>query len=262
MELVISFGELRRKSVEWQSDLSAVEKIYARDWLLKGIFDRPALRDHLVLRGPSALAGAYFPNYLRVEDIDFARDKLLDDAALENELQAAAADGAKASGLQFRLSQFKSSEARVEFTGPLGRRSAAQPLIVARFGGILPRAGPFTGPLIHPFSDPFDATVRAVSLPELAAERIVMFAQKPRARDVYDLWFILAHAPAEGEMTAWRELAQSIAAEKRVSLRTSLDPAYAPMMERAWDKALKNIRSHPSFAQAQADISNYLQARF
>lgn len=258
---MISFGELRRKSVEWQTELGTVEKIYARDWLLKGIFDRPALRDRLVLRGPSALAGAYFPKYLRVEDIDFARDKALDDATLERELQAAAADAAKASGLQFRLYQFKSTEARIEFTGPLGRRSAAQPLLVARFVGILPRTEPYTGPLIHPFSDPFDGTIRAVSLPELAAERIVMFAQKPRSRDVYDLWFILAHIADDSEIANCRELAQSIAAEKRVLLRTSLDPAHAPLLERAWDKALKDVRNHPPFAQAQADISNYLQTR-
>ena len=38
---MISFGEIRKKSVEWHTELTTVEKIYARDWLLKGIFDRP-----------------------------------------------------------------------------------------------------------------------------------------------------------------------------------------------------------------------------
>lgn len=257
---MISFGELRRKSVEWQTEISTVEKIYARDWLLSGIFDRPALRDHLVLRGPSALAGAYFPDYLRVEDIDFARSTALDDPTLEQELHAAASNAAQASGLQFRVSQFKTSEARVEFTGPLGRRSAAQPLIVARFLAIPPRTDPITSLLIHPFSDTLDAYVRTLSLSELTAERIVMYAQKPRARDVYDLWFILTHPRTEANPTLILELARTIAAEKRVTLRTALDPAYAPMLERAWDKALKNIRHHPPYAQTQTDITKHIQA--
>src|SRR6187431_1696708 len=100
---MISFGELRRKSVEWQTELSAVEKIYARDWLLKGICDRPVLRDHLVLRGHSALASAYFADFPRVDDIELARSKELDDATLAQELEAAATDATAVSSLQFRL---------------------------------------------------------------------------------------------------------------------------------------------------------------
>ena len=46
-------------------------------------------------------------------------------------LPDAAERAARASGLQFRVHTVQSSEARVEFTGPLGRRSAAQPLIIA-----------------------------------------------------------------------------------------------------------------------------------
>lgn len=256
---MISFGELRRKSVEWQTDLDTVEKIYARDWLLKGVFDRPALRGHLALRGPSALASAYFPEYMRVKDIDLTRARPLDDATLERELQAASTDAAQASGLQFRLNRFKPSEVRFEFTGPLGRRSAAQPLIVARIFAVPPLVEPMTRPLIHPFGDTLDAAVRAVALSELAAERIVMFAQKPRARDLYDLWFILSRTSADSVITNCRELARTIAAARRVTLRPTLDPNHAPLLERTWDRALQEIRNRPSFGQAQADISRHLQ---
>src|SRR2546423_1869784 len=119
---MIGFGELRKKSVEWQIEISDVEKIYALDWLLKGLFDRAPLRDPLPLRGASALASAYFPAYPRLQDIDFGRDAGLETETLESEIGAAVTDAARASGLQFKFSSFKPTEARVEFTGPLGRR--------------------------------------------------------------------------------------------------------------------------------------------
>ncbi len=251
---MISFGELRKKSVAWQMEISAVEKIYARDWLLKGMFDRDELRNALSLRGASALASAYFSDYPRVEDVDFARGVSLDDETLEREIENAVSDAARASSLQFRVNTFQSSEARIEFTGPLGRRSAAQPLIVTRFVSTPPRIEPSPRALLHPFNDACDAIVRAVSLDELAAERIVLYSRNPRARDVFDLWFILTRGEKELEIEKARALAQMIAIEKRVTLRAELDAKYAPLLERAWDKALQEIRARPSFAEARAEI--------
>lgn len=258
---MLGFGELRKKSVAWQREISAVEKIYALDWLLKGIYDRAALREALTLRGASALANAYFENYPRVEDAEFARAANLDDAALERELDAAAADAARASGLQFKQHTFQPTEARIEFTGPLGRRSAAQPLLVARFVSTAPRVEPTLRPLLHPFGDECSATVRALALAELAAERIVLYSQKPRARDVFDLWFILTHGAQELDAHATRDLARRIAAQKGVTLRAELDAQYAPLLERAWENALKEIQPHPSFVLAQTEIQTQIESR-
>lgn len=255
---MIGFGELRKKSVEWQTEISTVEKIYALDWLLKGLFDRALLRDTLTLRGASALASAYFPTYPRLEDIDLGKDEALDAETLEREIGASVTDAARASGLQFKLSSFKPTEARVEFTGPLGRRSAAQPLLVARFVPSAPRTPPSTRPLIHPFRDECAAAVRAITLNELAAERIVSFGQKPRARDVYDLWFILTQGSAELDSAATRALAEQIALEKGRTLHTAPDEKYAPLLERAWENALKSIHPHPTFAQTRSEIESRL----
>src|SRR5581483_3973069 len=106
---MISFGELRKKSIEWQCEISTVEKIYALDWLLKGIYSQAALSEALILRGASALSKAYFADYPRVEDLEFARSDNLDDARLESELAMAANDAARLSGLQFRLHSFQPS---------------------------------------------------------------------------------------------------------------------------------------------------------
>lgn len=264
---MISFGELRRKSVEWQTELGTVEKIYALGWLLKGLFDRPILRTGLFLRGASALANAYFaPNpagdreYPRTREIDLGQLVLGYNAVKQEELERAAHDAANGSGLEFRLHHFQPSEARFEFTGPTGRRSAAQPLIIVRLVPAKPRSEPVTRPLIHPFADELQASVRALSLEELAAERIVLYARKPRARDVFDLWFILTQAQLALDVPELKLLAAGIAGEKRVTLRAELDLQYAPLLERTWDNALQNLPLHPSLAQARAGIEDRLES--
>ena len=256
---MITFGELRKKSVAWQMEIGAVEKLYALAQMMQDIVARETLYNALTLRGAPALANAYFENYPRVEDAEFARDAALTDDTLRAELEAALADAARASGLQFKLHSFSGTEARAEFTGPLGRRSAAQPLLIARFVPNAPRVAPQTRALLYPFSDAYAANARVVVLHEIAAERIVWWAQKTRARDVYDLWFVLTRSEGALDTAQTRALAQSIAAAKGIVLRAALDDAYAPVLERAWGKALREIRAHPPFAQARAEIEQALR---
>lgn len=255
---MISFGELRKKSVAWRIELGATEQIYARAWLLQAIVARAILRDALTLRGAAALAHAYFADYPRDGDLEFARAENLDDAALERELGAALTHNARAAELRFKLRRFQTAEARFEFTGPLGRRSAAQPLLVARFLSAAPRLAPELCTLKHPFDEAYTARARVVALSELAAERLAWYARKPRARDVFDLWFILTRGADALDLRATRALAQRLADAKQVALRSDLDEMYAPILERAWDNALKHIQPHPTLAQARADIARRL----
>ena len=51
----------------------------------------------------------------------------------------------------------------------MGRRSAAQPRITILLVATPPRIEPEIRPLVHPFSDPLRANVRAVALAELTA---------------------------------------------------------------------------------------------
>lgn len=256
---MISFGELRKKSLEWKVELSDVERIYALDWLVRGIFLRPALESRLALNGETALALAYFVQAPRVRDVDLIRASSPEGATLEQELTAAAEESATASGLSYRLTSFQETEARFEFTGPLGRRSAAQPLIVVRVVPRVPRIEPSVMPLVHPFSEPLEARVRAVAPEELAAEGIVGYGQRPRAREVYNLWLLLTLGMPQLDAELTQKLAAQIADARHVALADALAPAYAPLLERAWDKSLAKIAGHPSFAQAQADIHSALK---
>jgi predicted nucleotidyltransferase component of viral defense system len=251
---MIGFGELRRLSLQWQTDIAVVERAYALDWLLKGIFDRRALHDALALRGAAAISKAYLAEYPQPEDADFARAARLDDATLEHELRQAAEEAARGLGLSFKLDTLAGTLARFEYTGPLGRRSAAQPHLPLRFLSAPPRAPAVARPLLHPFSDKIQAMVKAISLEELLAEQLARVGGRPRARDVYDLWFILTRGGEQLDRATARALAEQIAAEKGAPLRGEFDPAYRPALERAWENALKNLHPRPSFEQAESEI--------
>ncbi len=251
---MIGFGELRRLSIQWQVDLAAVERVYALDWLLKGIFEREALCKALSLRGPAALGKAYFQDYPPLEDADLARAGLSEDL-FQAELAEAARSAANSSGVGYDLRHLAPSQARFEYTGPLGRRSAAQPHITLRFLAARPRLPAVERPLLHPFSDNMTVTVRAAALDELAAEGIAALSYRPRARDLYDLWFLLTRGASQIDPDRVRSLALQISAEKRRPLRTVLDAEYRPIAERGWKNALNSLRGAPEFSRAEAEIA-------
>ncbi len=258
---MIGFGELRKLSVQWRVDLAAVERAYAVDWLLKGIFDHAALSRALVLRGGAALRYALCADYPIAEDPEFLVAEPLDDAAARDALTDALRAAAVASGLRFLLTDLARGSAKVEYTGPLGRRSAAQPRLTLAFVVGRTRLEPVRAPLIHPFSDACAATVASISLDEFAAERIAQLAQTPRVRDVFDLWFALTHAAGRIDPAQVAGLAGEIAQAKgaaapRADARFS--PAARAALERAWDKALRRAPGHPPFAQVERELTDAL----
>ncbi|MCL4395232.1 MAG: nucleotidyl transferase AbiEii/AbiGii toxin family protein [Chloroflexi bacterium] len=254
---MIGFGELRRLSAQWHVDIGTVERAYVIDWLLKGMFDVPRLSESIVLRGASALRYAYCRDYASVEEPEFLVPAALGDdercAAL-----AEALDTAKASGVQYGLVDCQHGTAKVEYVGPLGRRSAAQPRIFLSFitGGT--RLAPVQRPLMHPFGDACAATVSATALEEVAAERMAALAAGPRARDLFDLWFVLSRPYFEIDRARVRELAEAITQSKNVQLPpdgTLVDPQHRPALERAWDNALRRIAGHPALEQVERELA-------
>lgn len=260
---MIGFGELRRVAARWGVLVDAVERVYAVDWILKGIFDRPRLAGVAVARAETALARAYFPEYPQPEEIDLGLTASLDLETLRAELEAAAREAAAVSGLTLALASVAKSIARFEFAGPLGRRSAAQPHVPVRLSPIALRRLPVSAPLIHSFSDPCQATLRAPALEELAGERLATLGRAPRVRDVYDLWFVLTHGTTRLDRAGTLALAREIAAEKNAEEPTPehlFADAHRAILVRQWGNALKSIRGRPEFEQAEADIRAWMGA--
>lgn len=245
-------------SAQWQVDIAAVERRYCIDWVIKGVFDHGALSGALVLCGSAALQYAHFPNYPAAEEPEFLSTKPIDDATLADALGASA----KASGLRLSLVKSTHSSAKVEYTGPLGRRSAAQPHITLSFVSGETRQPPARVPLIHPFSDDCAAAVAALALEEFTAERIAQLGQTPRARDVFDLWFVLTNARERIDLRQTLELARQIAQAKDGSLPRAaapFDSEHRAALGRSWDNALRRVPRHPPFAQVEEDLINALE---
>ncbi len=123
---MIGFGELRKFSAQWQIDITAVERVYVIDWILKGLFDHATLASALVLRGGAALRYAYCATFPLADDPEFLSIQSMDDETIRDAL-ASALDSANASGLKLALVSYERGGGKIEYTGPLGRRSAAQP---------------------------------------------------------------------------------------------------------------------------------------
>lgn len=261
---MIGFGELRKLSAQWRVDLAAVERAYALDWLLKGIFDHATLARALVLRGSAALRYAHCADYPVAEDPEFLMIEPLP-AATRGALADALAAAAAASGLQFLLTDFAGGSAKIEFTGPLGRRSAAQPRIALSIVAGQTRLAPVRVPLIHPFSDLCAATVSAIALEEFAAEQLARLAQTPRARDVFDLWFALTRAHARIDAARTRAAVGKIAQTLHVTpprAGAPFSPAHRAALERTWDNALRRVSGHPAFAQVERDLIDGIEFYF
>ncbi len=256
MVLMIGFGELRKRSLEWHMDLAVVERAYAIDWLIKGIYAQASL-DSLVLRGGSALRYAYSSDYPIVEMPEFLMTEPLGEADLEHALTLTARVAAETSGLAFALDGVARGSAKIQFTGPLGRRSAAQPHISLSFIPGKPRLACTRLPLIHPFSDECVAILSVVTLEELIGERMALLSAAPRARDVFDLWFAATQLNVPIRWGVARALAQELAAARNSPLPRAdalFEPVHRTRLAGMWDASLRNVPGHPSFEQVEKDL--------
>jgi predicted nucleotidyltransferase component of viral defense system len=258
LSLMVGFGELRKLSQTWQIDIAAVERVYALDWLLKAISDQDYFKQVLALRGAAALSKAYFPDYPPIEEADFVTESNLDPVLLEAGLTGAAEEAAQNSGLRFKLHSIRGREARFEFTGPLGRRSAAQPRLQLRFQVGKLRADPVQFPMLHPFAERWEATVRSVSLEEITAGLVALIEGRPRARDVFDLWFIFEHGADRINRIVTRDLVAQLREKDGYPVRGDFDPDYRPFVAKAWDNALRDVGEKPTFIQAENEIQGRL----
>ncbi len=254
---MIGFGEIRRLAGQWRMDLAEVERAYTAGWLLFGIFNQASLARALIVRGASALHHAYFADYPAPPTVELIATAVSDENHLRDLLADALQSAAEASGIKLTLADFDRGNARIEYTGPLGRRSAAQPRVTLAIVSGPTRVPPVRVPLIHRFSDACAATLQSIALEEFVAERIAWLAQSPRARDVFDLWFALEHAPDRLSATRTRELARQITQERQTTLPRAdapFSPAQHASLERAWGNALKNIPTRPSLEQVESAL--------
>lgn len=258
---MIGFGELRKFSTQWQVDITAVERVYVIDWILKAIFDDAMLSQALVLRGGAALRYLHSAVFPIADDPEFLLTQKLDNSVMQNTLTTSLNASASTSELRLSLVSYERGAGRVEYTGPLGRRSAAQPRVTLSVVPGQPQLDPVRLPLLHPFSDDCHTTIAAIALDEFVGERIAALARTPRVRDVYNLWFVMMNMRDRLNVNRTSEIAQ----KKNVALTTEgalFDPKHRSTLGRAWDNALHEVRGHPSFTQVEHDLNDSLKFIF
>jgi hypothetical protein len=98
---MITDKDIDTKAKESGISAIAVEKDYVYGWLLKELFNRPALSQLLVLKGGQAIRKGYLPSTRFSKDLDFSALAHIDTWLLEGELRGVCAAINAATGITF-----------------------------------------------------------------------------------------------------------------------------------------------------------------
>ena len=273
---MIPAGELRRLAGTWGADVTVVERDYVLSWALVALYGRPVLRELLVFKGGTALRKCYFPDYRFSADLDFTLRTSLLPEDLRREIELACRSITEETGLELVPAYFRTLrdvpgeeayQARIAYTGPLGRLGGDQPRIRLDLTIyetlVLP---PEHRPIHHPYSDAdaLDLAVPVYALEEMLAEKLRAMLRRARARDLYDVWQLLTRY---AEAVDWR-LAKQVLAEKAHykgfafnSPADFLTPRNREAWVRSWEPSLRQqVRSLAKYDQVIAEVEQALSA--
>lgn len=204
---MIPKGELVALRGEWSLTDEVIEKDYVLGWLLAGIVAEPALRDHWVFKGGTALRKCYFETYRFSEDLDFTvlPGGPEDPVELQPIFQRVSAWLQDACGLRLVIdeSSFRrrknrrgnpTTEGRLAYSGP--RQPPNLPKVKLDLtGDELLADAPVERPVSHPYSDAPTVVpqVRCYAIAELLAEKLRALVERCRPRDLYDVIHLHRH---------------------------------------------------------------------
>lgn len=214
----------RRRAVPYETIL----KDYAIGHLLSAIAHEPGVADALVMKGGTALKKLYFGDYRFSEDLDFSADGGPRGAALEEALRAVGDRALKSLSVWGPFGVFVERIAHRDphphdqgsFAFRLQYPWQRRPLCLVKVEvtvdePILLPSPP--RPILHGYDEELPGAVRAYSLEEIVAEKLRALLQiearrgergwaRPRCRDFYDLWRILAEPPDGFDHAAIRRI--------------------------------------------------------
>ena len=179
---------------------AVLERDYCLAWLLVGL-SRSPLRERLAFKGGTAIKRCHFGDYRFSEDLDFTLVEDLPFEAIRTELEPMFEEVRRASGIMMRYeredrqSHANSHTFYLAYDGPLPAQSASEVKvdITIRERLVLPLAERAVIRGYDEYEDlPEGAVVRAYSLDEIAAEKVVALGDRARnePRDLYDAWYL------------------------------------------------------------------------
>jgi len=184
---------------------SVLERDYCLAWFLAGL-SQSQLGKLLIFKGGTALKRCYFGDYRFSEDLDFTLVRPADFAEIRDGLEGVYQHVAQASGIRFafdredRQSHINSHTFYLGYQGPLPNPNTVKVDITIAENVLFPVEQKKVLRVYEEFNDiPEGSEVSVYSLNEIATEKVVALGDRARnePRDLYDLWFLTAHAAVE-----------------------------------------------------------------
>jgi predicted nucleotidyltransferase component of viral defense system len=184
---------------------SVLERDYCLAWFLVGL-GQSQLGKLLIFKGGTALKRCHFGDYRFSEDLEFTLAWAADFAEIRDGLEEVYEHAAQASGMRFafdredRQSHVNSHTFYLGYQGPLPNPNTVNVDITISETVLFPVEQKEILRAYEEFDDiPEGRTVAVYSLNEIATEKVVALGDRARnePRDLYDLWFLIAHAGVE-----------------------------------------------------------------
>jgi predicted nucleotidyltransferase component of viral defense system len=207
---MISDAEIEQKAAELDVSPQNVERDYVHGWLLKHIYEHPALASQLVLKGGNGIRKGYLGGARYSKDLDFSSASAIDQRTFYENLQNVLIAASASSNVHFSLDRTRidprrltipgvqATEARIYFKG-----FYAEENITLRthldIGELEQTYLPVQSrSLIHPYSDAAQcgAHIRCHKLEEILASKLTTLLFRRKAQDLFDLIFSIFFNPA------------------------------------------------------------------
>lgn len=246
-----------------------IEKDYALSWILWGLFRRTRLRESLVFKGGTCLRKCYIEDYRFSEDLDFTAVAEVDVESCLAEIAAACAEIAQTTNLDFEVERLSlralenaggetNLQGQIFYSGPRKSSHARIKLDISLNESLVAGAEPRE--LLHVYDDAAEVAtvVPCYSLSEIFAEKMRALLQRNRARDLYDVWWLLGHRAHELDARATLEIFRAKASSKEIpfeSLNELVSQEKFASLEDHWDAQIGHqLPSAPQLADVQHAI--------
>ncbi len=177
----------KSESVGW----AVVEKDYFLTLVLESVASTPALHDNLVFKGGTALRKVYFSDYRYSEDLDFTLKREFESGEIRSLFGSALDYLAREHNADMRIRDFNSkkyfTDIKVQFVGLKGNKNTIA--IDMSPSELIVDAQVELPVLNNYYQKSFDIGV--YTLEEIVAEKLRSLMQRTRARDYYDVWYLL-----------------------------------------------------------------------
>jgi predicted nucleotidyltransferase component of viral defense system len=273
---MITTAELHRIAATHGLRFDQAEKDYVILGALLALAEVSDKTTGWVFKGGTCLRHCYYPGYRFSEDIDFSctpGEVALDSATAL--LRKAARAFENASGVVVRLKESKASEGGNQVEIPLeysrgGGRIRGLPTVKFHLTLDEPVLLPPVMRKVQPYYSglrPF--TIAAYSLVEIVAEKMRALLQQqekwPRARDLYDLWFILCRRgekfPTKQLLDLFSDKCQTKGIKPDVAGICSA--ALRDWNRQAWDSQLRPMLAEPpEYDSVWAEWTGFCRTHF